>query len=255
MKRILKIGFVFTLLVFSLFIIACSQDESAADNEALISPEAGEVAIQTQRKIIYNVTLKIDTSNIDNSLKKYNSKISELGGYISSSTVSFQTGEVVYKVPSENLNKFLSFSSEDSEVVEKIVKSNDVTSTYNKITARLEVLNASRKAYVAALEEASSLVQIMELNDKIAEIDTEIITLENEKASYDSIIDFSTITIYFNATEEESFFKGYWNYIVVFFTGLGKFILYALPIALVGGVVIVGLVYFDKLNKKRRKKE
>lgn len=266
MKNIFKKIIILLILCFSLFVFGCNSESKSDASYDNSSPEIGteskgdgsEVVIDTNRKVIYKVTLNITTQNVSNGVKKYNQKIVDLGGYISSSRVSNNYGEIIYKIPSSKLNEFLDFSGEDEEVVEKTISSNDVTSKYNQIEQRLEVLYASRSSYVSMLEKSSSLSETIQLQNAINDIDTEIKYLEEQKASYDAIIDYSTITIYFNKVKEEvkkqSWFSKYWKYVVNFFTGLGKFVLYLLPILVVGGVIVTVILIVDKVVKRKKNK-
>ena len=73
--------------------------------------------------------------------------------------------------------------------------------------------------------------------------------LVDEKSSYDSLLEYSTITVNFNSVEKESFFKDYFEYLGNFFVGLGKMVLYLLPIGFVGfGVVYcIIIIPFDSV--------
>lgn len=253
-KKIYKLILV---LVVSLLLVGCGAagDPNASPdiNDSLGSNEG--IVIETNRKIYYTVDMNIDTDDVNKSLDYYTQEAIELKGYISNSNiVSSGTSYVTYRVPTESLTQFLDHIDNDanSEVTRKSISTNDITSKYNKVEARLEILYASRQSYVNLLEKANSLSEIISLQNKIEDIDTEILQLENEKGSYDNLLDYSTIRIYFNAKEiKNNFFTEYLQYFVNFFKVIGIIILYTVPFAIIGCVVL-GIIFICKKNKKRK---
>ena len=253
MKKIIA---VILLCLFFTF-VGCASQENAGDGYAE-GNESSSVVVETNRKIYYTVNLSVETDDLTETANKYSSLVTKLGGYMSSSEIrNDQYGTIIYKVPTEKLNEFLDFlqTKDAANVIEKNIKSTDITTSYNKVASRLEVLTASREAYVNALKNAQSTSEIISINSRIEEIDSEILNLEYEKSSYDSLLEYSTITVNFNSVEKESFFKDYFEYLGNFFVGLGKMVLYLLPIGFVGFGVVYCIIIIDKMKKKKKEKQ
>jgi len=256
-----KLLFVMITLIFALLFVGCSAQESNND-EGLATGDGGgnDVVVETSRKIKYTVNIVLRSTDINKDSNKIRNKAIEFGGHIEDSAINTEeesensTGYVIYKIPTENLNSFLDFIDGEGGVKSKNIKATDITSQYNKVEARLEILESSKNAYFNLLEKATSTYELIEIKTRIEEIETEIERLKLEKSSYDDLLEYSTVTIRFNGEEDEKYLSGYWNYFIGFFKILFKIIMYVLPFALVAGVLLGGLFAFNKINKKIRKK-
>lgn len=245
-----------SFIILLLFIFCCLLVGCSASNEAMDSGvSAGEnnATVETTRKIYYTVTYTVETLDIREINTGINSKVIELNGYVSDSNSTGNYAKYVYRIPTSVLNDFLNYVDSFGEnIKDKTIKSTDVTTTYSQLEARKEILEASRSAYLKLLDESKlSLSGIIELQNKIDEIDTELLYINNKLSSYDNLLDYSTITITYNENEkEEGFFVNYGNYLV----GLGEIIfyifMYGLPLALVAGAVLLIVTIINKRKKK-----
>ena len=218
---------------------------------------SNNVVADNNRKIIYEVNYSITGEDVMDSKEKINDKVIDLKGYTESSNENNDYAIIIYKIPTEQLNSFLDYVDSFNGIGSKQVNSYDVTSSYSYIEARISILKASREAYVKILNnEHLSRSEIIQLNDKIAEIDTELLQINNEKNAYDNRLTYSKVTINYYLDEqikEPAFFKEYGQYLVNFFAGLGKIILYVLPVAITFGGIFSAIffpIYFK--NKKRK---
>lgn len=257
-----KIIYLLLFLMVSILLLGCGaagEVPSLDSNESSVSGSNEGLVVETTRKIYYTVDMYIDSDDVELAYKYYTSKLSSYNGYVSSSTIN-STGSsyVVYKVPTEKLTEFLDYIEigEQGEVVRKSITTTDITSKYNAVTARLDVLNASRQSYLKMLEKANSLSETISLQNKIEDIDTEIKRLENEKSSYDSLLEYSTITIYFNQKIKESFFGDYFGFVGGFFRVVGMIILYTLPFGILALAVLALIFAIRKITRgKKNEKE
>ena len=260
MKKFLFLVFV----ICTMFLLVGCGDASEGDINQDGGYSTGEqvgnnVVVDTNRKVYYVVEYSI-TGDIRENKNKISLKVNEIGGYVSSSNEYNTSATIVYKVPTDKLNSFLDFVDAFDGVGKKSVSSTDITSSYAYTEAKLKTLQASREAYVKLLSDTNlSMQQIMSINDKIAEIDVELLKIANEKAMYDNKIEYSTVTVKLTATpteeKEPGFFTEYFEYLGNFFVGLGKVILYLLPFALVGGVIFSAIYFPVKIKKNKRLKK
>lgn len=242
------------LFILCLCMVGCSKATAGNDN-AISNPE-GSSLVETSQKIYYTVNISLKTSNVDGTINSLFDKATELNGYMANSSISSEgRSSVVFRVPTKDLFTFLSYLENDgNEVVNKTINTNDITSNYNKVEARLEVLNASKKSYLNLLEKAYSVNDIINIQNKIEDIETEILELEMQKASYDNLLDYSTITIYLNY-EDSSYFKDYLSYLVGLCEVLFTIFIYTLPFGIIVILVIVIIKVTKKNSLKRKNKD
>ena len=252
MKRKL---FLIILLICSMFLlVGCSAESS---KEMCVESGENNVTVETNRKIYYKVFYTIDTENISEINSSINSKVAELDGYTANSTQSGNYANYVYKVPTKSLNEFLDYVDSFGEnVSNKTVESTDITSTYSQLEARKEVLENSRVAYLKLLNETNlSMSYIIEIQNKIDDIDSELLHLNNQLSYHDNLLDYSTITITYNQSEaKEEFFDGYGEYLLGLLNFVFYLFMYTLPFTLVAGIVLL-VMYLIKKRRMKKNKE
>lgn len=252
MKKYCKFLLLILCFLFSFVLTSCSENES--NDSYGIDENTNNVVIDTTRKMYYTVEYYIEAEDITNIKKEINSKVDELNGYIQTSSNSNNNAKYVYRIPTDSLNLFLDFIDAYGESInEKKVKATDITSSYSQVEARKEVLAASRAAYLKILESNELTVsEIISIQDKLSDIDTEMLKIEKELSSYINLIDYSTITIEYEYDEPEpGFFKDYFEYLGELFVFGGKAFMYLLPFICVGGIIIAVIVISSKVRKKK----
>lgn len=256
-----KNSFIVLLFLLCLFLIGCgmSGNESEKDTAPSIPDNSDDIIdIDVDRKIYYTVSYTVKLKEIEETISSISKKVSEYGGYIEKSSEwesdSKSYASYTYRVPISKLNDFLNFMEENEGIASKNISSDDITLTYSKTEERLKTLNASKNAYLKMLEKENlSISDIISINTRIEEIDTEVNYLENTKAKYDSLLDYATININYNTNFEKTFLEQYLGYLVSFFITFGKVILYALPFVLVAGVIML-FIFIPQRKKNKEQK-
>lgn len=181
--------------------IAGEGDNPGAAGEA-VSPEPP--AVQT-RKIVYNVDLSLQTTAFDEGAKDIPAMIEETGGFVESSYIEGANMEAKYysrsanftaRVPSESLNGFLARLGEAFHVVYEQKNSQDITSGYYDIQARLDSLRIQEERLKAMLEGATELKYMLEVERELADVLYEIERLTSSIRRMDSSVSLSTVTIH-----------------------------------------------------------
>lgn len=248
MKR--KICFIL-LLVLSICLVGCDKASEGSSND-FKNPEISST-IETSQKIYYTVNISLKTDDVNETVNSLFSKVNELNGYMANSNITNDgSSSVVFRVPTKDLFTFLNYiESDGNEIVNKTINTNDITSNYNRVEARLEVLKASKSSYLNMLEKANNVNEIISIQNKIEDLETEILELEMKKASYDNLLDYSTITINLNY-EDSSYFKDYLSYLIGLCEVLFTIFIYTMPFGLIAlGVIIIIKVIKKKNNKER----
>lgn len=264
MKKFIKL---FLILFVMLFILSsCNKVDGGHDQSMEPSPSNPEggskpgasgsnsVVIETDHKIIYTVDYSLMCDNVNETIKTINNQIVTIGGYISNSNQSdADYGRFVYRVPTEQLNSFLDFVDGLGNSSSKSISTQDVTSSYNELVSRLEVLEASRAAYLKLLQnENLTIDEMITIQNKIDYLDQDIKTAHKNLDSLNSSLDYSTVTIvyYLDGTQENGFMKNYGSFLVSAGKTVGAVVLYSLPFAAVGGIIFVIIVLVRRKKKK-----
>ena len=257
------------LILLSVLVVSCSSknnngggvyEPGYSDGEKDEAGNLGDNNIVTPEghKIIYTVEygIKVEDS-ITSTVRAVNSQVYTLGGYVSSSNESGTYATYVYKVPSSKLNDFLDGVDALEGVSSKKISSQDVTTSYNDLQAEIEVLEASRLAYVKMLEkDGLSMNEVITLNDKIRSIDVSLKKLYKSLDNYNSLIDYATITINYSVyytVKPKGFLSDYGEFLLDLGKFIVSFVVYTAPFALIAGAG-VGVVSLVKKSKKKESK-
>lgn len=239
------------------------------------SLDALEAVTETSRKRIQYVTVSIESTEYDTAVTAIKTRASELGGYVESSEERglgvYGTGNryshIVFRIPSERLEEFKGDLEGVGNLLSVNVTTDDVTESYYDIEARLASLEAQRDRYMALLEDAKSLDEIIILDEALTEVLYQIESYTGTLNKYDSLSAYSTVTVNLQEvkelTEEKEDPETFGERIVAAFTEsvetLGEFfkgalvvIVSVLPwVALPAVVVVVILICIKKKSKKK----
>lgn len=255
MKKIFYRAFILICLsTFCLSLGACGS--KMADNIGGGNFDHSQIVDgETTQKIIYTVDYNLEFLDIQTNMDAIIKKSRELKGYVLQSSLSDNYGYYEIKVPTDKLDAFVDFIDSLGGTSNKKINTFDVTSEYNSIQAEIEVLEARKTAYLNMLKNDSlTLSQEMEINDALDKVTARLQALYFDKASYDSVLDYSTVTINCRTLDKDnSFFGDYWVYL----RNLGIVFVYAffylLPFGIVAGVIVLIVISVSK--KKKREKE
>ena len=229
---------------------------TSCSDSSVPSTSDNNVDTESDRKVVYDIYYEIESRDVNNIEYSINLKVREFGGYIANSVDNKKESRYTYKVPTSKLNEFLDYVDHtfDEKVTDKTIKSTDITTKYSKVLARIEVLEASKLAYLNMLKNDNlSMSQIFDINNEIENIDTELVSLYNTLASYDSVIDYTQITIEY--VDDPRFFASYGDYLADSFKVIYKIFFYALPYGLAVGLVVFLANLPGILRKRKREKE
>ena len=179
----------------------------SADSKATGSN--GERAFQSQSLVLQQRTL-IRTGRVDlrvddfeASRRNLTRKARALGGFVSDSSVqvrgtenrSWQIGTVVFRVPKENFSAFLSRAKAEGRVEQSNTKSEDVTEKLVDLEARLKNLRAQRERLRALYQDANDTSTVLEVQQRLSEVQSEIERLEARRKSLRQRVAYSTVTV------------------------------------------------------------
>lgn len=238
--------------------------------------------ISSQRKLIRTIDLHAETTEFDTLLDSVNQSVTELGGYLESSDISgsslsssYEQQRYAYltaRIPSNQLENFLSRVSSQSNIINRSETTQDVTLQYSDVESRKKSLDIEQERLWALLEKADSIDAVIALESRLSDIRYQLESLESQLRTYDNQVDYSTVHLtinevtVFTPTAPDSIFtrmqKGFQknmeqvgdglvNTVVWFVT----FIPVLLVLAILSGVVFLIIRLILRRTEKKQKKK
>jgi len=168
------------------------------------SPNIAEV----ERKIIMRANLSIESKNIDEVDSRVTKLIENYNGYIADSSNWENQNKQKFsryqlRIPADNFNQILSELGSDNfgQVLSRSVSGQDVTEEYMDLDIRLRNLVAQEERYRQLLDKAEEVEEILQIENELNRVRTEIEQLQGRKNYLDNQINYSTITVDFRQPE------------------------------------------------------
>ncbi len=238
--------------------------------------------LSTNRKLIKNVSMDVETENFDEFIALIETKTSLLGGYIAKSDIYFGdkyddefvcNAHLEIRVPERYLDSFIGEVGNMCSVVEKTMATDDVTLQYVDTQGQKNMFLAEEQSLLALLEKAENLEDITYLNSRLSEVRYQIENTESRLRTYDNLVDYATVKL--NVSEqmapsiqpEEE--KGFWaelfedfmnslESVALIFITLFRILVVTLPylftIAVLAGVFVLAIKIIKAIMKKKNKK-
>jgi hypothetical protein len=293
MKRKIKyLSILLFLFVFASTFIGCSggemyddslnttvKSESAIVGEDTITSDtllntenvsSNEIVV-SNRKIIEEYDLSVETKEFDKLLNNITSEINNLGGYIEKSSIdnnnNYRNATFTIRVTQNNGSKFNDFMSKNSNVVYSETNTKDVTLTYVDIESRITSYKTEQTKLEELMKNATTLDDILKIQDRLTTVIYQIETYESQLRTYDNLIDYTTINLSVREVEKETIttelsvwekihqnlqdgFENVGNFIVNFFI----FSISSIPYLSLIGIPVVIIVVIKSMVKRHSKK-
>jgi hypothetical protein len=184
---------------------ASAQERVAGDAGA--APDGGEsddpIARADDRQLVHTATVGLRVPDYDRARTRLTSDAERRGGFVSNansrrhttSAGEFATGTVTYRVPADEFDAFLATVNGTGTVVSSRQQTEDVTETVVDLEARLRTLRAQRDRLRGLYEQASDTEEVLSVERRLAEVQTEIERAEARKASLERQVALSTVTV------------------------------------------------------------
>ena len=174
-------------------------------NDAGTSVTRSETATTSNRKLIRNVSLTVETKEFDKLVSNLDKQIKDLGGYIEdmdgyygskySSYRSSKSATIVARIPAASLDGFINSIGDTSNITNRSESVRDVTLEYVDLDSHKRMLMEEQDRLLEFLEEAETIEDIMSIEDRITEIKYQIDSMESQIRTYDNKVDYSTVTL------------------------------------------------------------
>lgn len=257
---------VYTVLLV-LLMVGCSAPYDNVGENPNNGAESSIIIADSNRKIIYTTHLSIKTSNLLETTNEIKALL-ETGDWIESEDLGSNSNFLVVRILTTRLNDFVDLLRGDYETTNFKLESEDVSLDYVDITAKKDALELERTRLVELYEEAN-INEMIAINERIGEIDAELITLERRISEIDSLVDYSTVNIWiygplanpnppsYGSRLQDTFIAG-WDAVVAICQFFLQAIVFLVPFLIiivpVGAIILVSIYFKRKGTKKNQNK-
>ena len=263
------------------------EESTAAGSAASEAPSDSEIMSNSNRKLIKTVNITAETREFDKLIANVTDRISSLGGYAQSMDISgnsFNSSNerrsafIVARIPANKLDFFVKGIEDESNITSKNESAEDVTLQYADVEAHKESLKIEQQRLNELLEQADTLENIIELENRLTEVRYEIESYESRLRTMNNQVEYSTVNLNVyevkeytpEPIEEKTFWQRLseefldscetaWETIQDFIIGFVSFlpmllvllVILAVIAAIIFGIVKAIIAIVKKANKKR----
>jgi len=168
-------------------------------------PDAGSSSqvsgASLERKIIQTASLTLQVEDVAQAFQEVSRVAGGAGGFLASSSFSNQDEEQVasatIRVPATRYQEVLaSLRSLATKVESEESQATDVTEEYTDLGSRLRNLQAAETQYLAFLERAKDIGEVLQVQDRLNTVRADIEQVQGRINLLDSLSDMSTITVH-----------------------------------------------------------
>ncbi|TMD51164.1 MAG: DUF4349 domain-containing protein [Chloroflexi bacterium] len=147
-----------------------------------------------------NVSVEVANGRFDTTLDRLFSISTGLGGYISGSTASTDTGAlrsgtITFQVPTSKFNQALAEVRGLGKIQNFNIGGQDVSQQYIDLQSRLKNAEAQHEAMLALLSQAHTVSEIIAVQNQLGTITGQIEQLKGQIDYYDHATSYSTISV------------------------------------------------------------
>lgn len=151
-------------------------------------------------RLIYNADIQIQVENLESTVKQVKEITQKAGGYYTNETHSGGGGEksvsFTLRIPQTNFESVINAIEKLASYVQyKGTSSQDVTEQYYDSEIRLKTKRKTLDQYYTILQRTTTIKDILEVQAKINELETEIEGLEGRLRYLSNQVSYSTITL------------------------------------------------------------
>lgn len=239
------------------------------ETEQINRTQPDEKIDATKRLVIKSGKMSVEVDKYDEAESKITEVTNKYGGNISTSASSMSSGgkkqgTITVRIPADKFDAFVTEVSQIGKVMSQNINASDVTEEYIDLEARLKTQKElEQRLYDLLKTKTSGLSDILEIENKLADVRSKIESTEGRMKYLMSQASFSTLAIsvyepnLLETTSGGGFFSEIWDAVVSGLKGLTsviKFIIIAF-IALLPFLIIAYIIYIIIRKKIRKKKQ
>lgn len=154
---------------------------------------------ESQRKIIKNGNLSIETLEFDKFIRELEANVTTYNGYIEYSSQygskNYRTANYTIRVPYQKYDEFVSVVGSLGTVTSANTSVDDVTLQYVDIEARLSALIAERDSFMALMDRAETIEEILKIQSYLTDVNYQIESYTSQLNTLKNKVSYSTVTL------------------------------------------------------------
>lgn len=154
------------------------------------------------RKVIMNANLTIEALDFDATCAALMTALRDAGGYVAATdqyTPSYEgarrSAHYQLRVPAERYENFLEGAGRAGNLVNRNESTQDVTSEYVDVEARLKSLKLQEERLYAMMEQAGELETLLAIQNQLTEVQYQIESYTSRQRTFDDLIAYSTVEV------------------------------------------------------------
>jgi len=178
--------------------------------------ESSDIAIKNKAvsnknvKLIYTANLELQTLEYEETEAQLYEMVEKFGGYVENTYRNNggmyyqdynQDGNYTFRIPQEHYADFINGLGDNCHVVSVNQSVEDVTLQYSDIEKRLATLETKYDRLLELLSKADNMADIIDLENAISECEYQIDNYTSTKTRYDSLVSYSTVSVYLYEVE------------------------------------------------------
>ena len=167
---------------------------SSSDYEfSEVSRSSSSETRNDERMIAYSVTLELSVKNTEDTKTLLQEQIKSNSGYVVRESDSY----ITTRIPSENMDNFVNFAKTLGKIENESKTGNDITDQYRDNVLRLDSLKNVRNRYLALLDQAKAVSDILSIEKELERVNSQIEMLEGRIKYAEQSAAYSNITVRF----------------------------------------------------------
>lgn len=171
----------------------------AAPAEAPAQSNSKTDGYESDRKIIKNGNLYIETLEFDKFIRELEASVATYNGYIEYSSQrgskNYRTANYTIRIPYQKYDEFVSIVGELGTVTSSNTSVDDVTLKYVDIEARLAALTAERESFMALMDKAETIEEILQIQGYLTDVNYQIESYTAQLNTLKNKVSYSTVTL------------------------------------------------------------
>jgi len=193
MKKAILTIFISMLLAIILSSCASAPAPKAAESAGFSRMQRSSETETDNRMIAYSISLSLSVKNPDDTRKIIVEEIKNYKGFIVRETEN----NISTRIPTEDMDDFLNAIKSLGKIDNESKTGTDITDQYRDNTVRLNSLKSVRDRYLALLEKANNVNDMVSIEKELERVNLEIEILEGRIRHAELSVSYSIINIRF----------------------------------------------------------
>ena len=164
---------------------AAPGEGSSFSSDDLTSSMLDPSTVESSRKIVYNASVRMETTDYDTTRAALQEAVTAANGY------TYYTA----RIPAENYRSFLTAAGEAGNVTSLNESAQDITAEYVDVEARLKALNDQRDRLNALADKAETTADLLEIESQLSDVQYQLESYTGQMRLMDNQVRYSTVDI------------------------------------------------------------